>query len=521
MAMRPLLIGMVLLVMAGCARNRLPVAEPAPDVTARLAQSEALVRIGCFDCLVEALREYEAVLGMARVTPADVEAATVGAVRAALLLELRERELGTTDSGYRERARRLIGSRTDLQGRFALHLITIDSIPWRLTRFNVPTDPAELTRQQQLRANYASLLAERRATAEQDPLSAYSWLAFFCTHSSSREDRSRDALRAALPTLRDEPIVAYRLSTCIGTEPAPLTALLEQQPRFVEITYWLGQVALGRIQLEQAERLFSIAFQWRPEWPALTAALGNVYFTFEEPARALEYYDRTLALAPGHPDAILGRVKALSLLERHAEAIALVDEALRGDSRVFPGELYYWRAWNDVQTGELEQGWLDIQQADRLWVNSEVSKLGGIIAYRRRELEIAKERFRAAYKLAPEDCENSFYLGNVHAEQRDWPLTVAIFPIAARCVERGRETLRKEIAGIEASDWAPDRKARQIARREAQIAGAARMLAVSNFNTAAAHFNLGNREDARLYAERVADDEQFAERAREILKRLQ
>jgi hypothetical protein len=46
------------------------------------------------------------------------------------------------------------------------------------------------------------------------------------------------------------------------------------------------------------------------------------------------------------------------------------------------------------------------------------------------------------------------------------------------------------------------------------------MLATAWFNAAAAHFNLGHRDDARRFAERVIDDEQFAERAQEILARL-
>jgi len=121
----------------------------------------------------------------------------------------------------------------------------------------------------------------------------------------------------------------------------------------------------------------------------------------------------------------------------------------------------------------------------------------------------------------PEDCETSYLLGNVHAEMRDWPLTSAVFSRTATCIERARDGLRKEITAIEVSTWDPERKKRQIARREAQIAGAARMLVTSWFNIAVSNFNLGSRDEARRYAERVVDDEQFAERARDILKRLQ
>ena len=96
-----------------------------------------------------------------------------------------------------------------------------------------------------------------------------------------------------------------------------------------------------------------------------------------------------------------------------------------------------------------------------------------------------------------------------------------MFDGAASCLDAARAGLRKEISTIEASNWDPARKRRQIERRETQIAAAARMLATSWFNMAVANFNLGSKDEARQYAERVAGDEQFAERARDILKRLQ
>ena len=289
----------------------------------------------------------------------------------------------------------------------------------------------------------------------------------------------------------------------------------------MEITYWLAQVAQGRRQIEEVERLFGIAFKWRPRWPAVTAAIGNVAFAFEENERALEFFDRTIALAPDHPEALIGRIKALSLLGRAKEAFAAIDAVLAAEGRVFPGEVYYWRAWNFTQIQDLDMAWTAIEQANRLWVNSEVSKLGGIIAYRRLQRPAAIERFTAAQKLAPDDCENAYYLGIVYAEQRDWPATKNVFDGAASCLDAARAGLRKEIATIEASNWDPARKMRQIERRETQIAAAARMLATSWFNMAVANFNLGSRDEARQYAERVAGDEQFAERARDILKRLQ
>jgi tetratricopeptide (TPR) repeat protein len=275
-------------------------------------------------------------------------------------------------------------------------------------------------------------------------------------------------------------------------------------------------------RIEEAEQLFASAFKWRSRWPAVTAALGNVYSAFEEYEKALDFFDRTLALTRDHPEALIGRIRTLSLLGRSADAFAAIDAVLAVEGgRAFPGEVYYWRAWNFTQIMDLDMAWTAIEQANTLWVNSEVSKLGGIIAYRRWQRPAAIERFTAAQKLAPDDCENAYYLGITHAELRDWPATRTVFEGATTCIDRARAGLRKEIATIEASSWDPARKMRQVARREAQIEGGARMLSTSWFNIAVANFNLGNKEEARQYAERVVGDEQFAERARDILKRLQ
>jgi tetratricopeptide (TPR) repeat protein len=511
-----------LLIGSACAKSRAPALPPAPDVNGRLARAADLLRTGCFDCLEEALAEYDAVRQIPNLRPVDAEAATDGAIGAALLMELRQRELGMADDGYLQRARDLIGTREDRVAAFAPHLDAVESIPRRDARFLAQTGADGLRRMQELRAKFPALVEERRLGADANPLAAYFWLAFYCTHSDSRDDRSLSTLLGPLVLMRDLPIVDYRTATCLGTQSEPLKALLDREPRFVEITYWLAQVAQAGTQIEEAERLFGIAFKWRPRWPAVTAALGNVYAAFEENERALEFFDRTLAIAPDHPEALIGRIKALSLLGRPKEAFAAIDAVLAAEGgRVFPGEVYYWRAWNFTQIQDLDMAWTAIEQANRLWVNSEVSKLGGIIAYRRWQRPAAVERFTAAQKLAPDDCENAYYLGIVHAELRDWPATRTVFEGAAGCIDRAREGLKKEIGAIEASNWDPARKMRQIARREAQIEAAAHMLATSWFNIAVANFNLGNKDGARQYAERVVGDEQFAERARDILKRLQ
>ena len=93
--------------------------------------------------------------------------------------------------------------------------------------------------------------------------------------------------------------------------------------------------------------------------------------------------------------------------------------------------------------------------------------------------------------------------------------------LEAATLPRGQRRARtcEEIASIQASSEPPARKAAKIARREQYIAKARRQIATSWFNIAVAYYNLSRRSEARQFAEKVADDEQFGERARELMAR--
>jgi tetratricopeptide (TPR) repeat protein len=192
----------------------------------------------------------------------------------------------------------------------------------------------------------------------------------------------------------------------------------------------------------------------------------------------------------------------------------------RSSGRGDHGDAYYWRAWNELRLGRIEQAWADVQAAQKLWVNADVSKLAGLIAYRRQQLEVAEGELQEGHRLNPDDCETTFNLGAVHLDQRKWQEAVRAHVLTAQCLETARNRLREEIDAIHSSSAAADRKSRQIATRQSEIATADRMLARSWFDTAVAYFNLSRTEEARLYAEKVASDPQYAARAEELLNRL-
>ena len=519
--MRRFCLFVVLLVAAACTRPRPEVVTAPPlDVQPRLDAADALVRAGCFDCLEEALRSYNELRVLPNIPPASGEAALIGSVRAELLLDLRQRELGMVDRGYLQRARDTLAPREDLKQTFAPLMDDVAMTAWRVQRLDAPPMDPELRRRYvELQRNIPAALEARRSTADADLVSAYLWIAFSCT-LGDRASRERASLLGPLEHWREAPIVAYRAATCGSPQREPLTTLLEREPRFLEINFWLGAASVGALQLDAAESLLLKAYEWHDDWPALTAMLANVYVGAEELEPALTFYERTLVLTPGHGDAVVGRVRSLSLLGRHREALEAIDEALGQRDRAFAGDMYYWRAWNEVELGTLDQAWLDIEQASRLWVNSEVAKLAGVIAYRRRDLPLAMKRFAEARRLNADDCETQNYIGIIHAERSEWLPTAETFIPTVTCLERARDGVRKEIERIGTLQTSEDRRARWVARRTAQIDTATRMIATAWFNIAAAYFNLGRREEARPFAERLVDDERFADRARDLLGRL-
>jgi tetratricopeptide (TPR) repeat protein len=506
----------VVLGASACSRATRPAVAlaPAPTPAQRLASADALVRAGCLDCLIAAYGEYD----LLRTFPAARDAATAGAVRSAALVALRERELGLVDEGYGQRARALLIGAPNLPNWLPTLLDIIDVLPASvggITR--TPTSDIDLDRARVLRANHAAWNTRLRELAPIDELAAYVWLAFTCGATESR-DLTLDQIVEPASTFKDAPLVGFKRAICRGIEPQPLLGLRDSDPRFAEVSYYLGLFAVGQRKLDEAERRFEEAYAWRTQWPSLTQSIANVAMTSEEFERSLTFYNRTLELEPHAVDAMLGKVRALTYLGRNRDAIATTDQLIA--ERWFVGDARYWRALNESELDLNEEAWVDVEAAAKLVVNAQVPKLAGLIAYRRQQLDVSRAKFEESRTRNPNDCETVFYLGVVLAEQRSWAPTADVLLDAARCLERNEIAYLEEIASIQASNDPPARKAGKIARREQYLAKGRRQLATSWFDIAVAYYNLSRKAEARLFAEKVAADEQFGERAREIMARL-
>jgi tetratricopeptide (TPR) repeat protein len=510
--MRRTALLVVVLAISACSHRR-PTA-PSPDLhSARLAAAAAQVRAGCLDCLIASFREYDAL----RALPAAAEEAAAGAVRAAALIALRQRELGMVDEGYLQRARRIVEGTSTVPAILLTILEVIDATPAASVGAGHPTSDLDLERMRLMRTNREAWTAALRESAGAEVAASYTWLVFMCGTSDAR-NMSRDELLAPTASFADLPLLQYRSATCRAFEEERLLALQAAEPRFREIDYARGLSFVGKRKLDDADAAFERAREWHPAWPTLTLAVANVAMTAEEFERALAMYDETLRYEPKAVDALLGKVRALTFLARNEEAIATVDQLLA--ERWYVGDGRYWRAVNELQLERFDEAWTDIELAAKLLINAEVPKLAGIIAYRRHELEVSRAKFDESRSRNPQDCETGYYLGLVLAELSQWPRASEIIPEAARCLQGAVEQSLAAIEQIRAGDDPPARKARKIASREQRIATARRWIATSWFNSAICYYNLSRPADARDYAERVVNDEQFGERARELLSRL-
>jgi hypothetical protein len=229
-----------------------------------------------------------------------------------------------------------------------------------------------------------------------------------------------------------------------------------------------------------------------------------------------QFYDETLTLAPNYPDALLGKLRALTYLGKQEDAIAVADQLLALARH--PGDANYWKAYNELDLKRLDAAWADVEAADRLLINSDVPKLAGIIAIDRTQYDVARQRLETSRSRNPNDCTTLYYLLLVHAELRLWNDAARGAVSAAGCLTASEVGLRAESERIRGDEKLPDaRKARMIAGRERQISNAVKMRASCWYNGAVANYNLGKKEDAKELAQKIADDEQFGDRAKQLL----
>jgi hypothetical protein len=108
----------------------------------------------------------------------------------------------------------------------------------------------------------------------------------------------------------------------------------------------------------------------------------------------------------------------------------------------------------------------------------------------------------------------------VLTQQAQWTQSSRAAANAAACFDADLARLSTEIDSLRTSDMRVDQRDRQIDKRQQQIRSETRMRAASWYDAAAANYNLSRKDAARQFAEKLLDDEQYGDRARDLIARL-
>lgn len=501
--MKVRILGLIVL-LSGCAAKVV-----APWFVAERAKAEALFKDGCYTCLKESLALYEKMLASS--TPPL--GADERAFDAALLIAVREKELGIPGDAAMQRARGMAPpSRQALLD--AAELIIGDT-----SGFD-PEQRAQLSGRS--RPSIEPDNPKRRALdafADDDLAAKYVGLAIDCEQQKLIEQVDMPALKS---TYANTPLLLFRLATCGRPSPPDVGATRAADPRWLDTLYWEGRrelvASMGTaIDFPKALGLYQQGLAAFPDSLSLGMAVPNLDLAAEEFEGAVAGYDAVLAKFPTHRDALNGRMQALSYLLKHDEAIAVATKILElGTWNI--SDANYWRAWNRYHLKQYDEAWADVENATRGLSNARVYMLAGLIAYARKELPTAVQRFDRAFQLDSTACDAVWMSGLVSIDRNELAVAAPKFTRGMTCFVSSAAALRADAKRVEDAvakrgTPATAREQRQIERSKRDAVNADEKSAMSAYNAAQCYARTGNKQLALTHVDVAIDYPSMHEKA--------
>jgi tetratricopeptide (TPR) repeat protein len=504
-----------LILLSFCAPKPSPeLAAPSADAIREIEEADALRQMGCYVALLRAFGIYERLYTQA----ATKKVVAPKLTPTALLLAAREKELGIVSPTHLDKALEVIRENPSLIA-YVPYAEIVGLLRIRgkgvMEEIGSVVDPRFGA---EAEAKLEKMDDELRQKASADEFFAYVYAARQCAFSSRNE--KRDDLNGLWTLFPDSPLLKYKQATCSQENEFLLQALVAAEPQFYEAEYHLGNISLRQGLLLKSEEHFLKAYEGIRESPQITVSLASVAFATEELERSLDFYEKTLALAPEYREALLGKAVCLSYLSRPAEAIS-VGKRIIALGYWLLGESYYWMAWNQHELKEDEAAAASIEESKgRLPTSSEVFTLSGIIAMERGDPVKAEKDFKEALQYNSSNSEALFRLGSLYSQREDWPNSADYFERAGWNYGTEALVIQNKIDQAEKSTMAAERKEKFLKKKRYQLEKTRLIEATAFYNSAAGFFNAGRKAKALELATRAAAHPSFKQKAEELVSRI-
>jgi len=513
-AVRILLILLLAVLIDSCALKK---PEITPQQLAEyykiIEEADKLYERGAYTCLKKAFSLYEEALSV----PVFQNQNREKLLRISILLAIREKELGFLEDTYLKKASTIISNSLSLAD-YSVILEIASTLPRKTAgivgdlvedgqRVVIPFD--------EIRENFTDWLALLKQRSDEDALYAYIYISSCAAFYYLIEEKPDFA--SIQEAYADSLLIQYVLSLQSTDSQKNFEKLRQDEPRFYEAYYFLGQIALKMGRLITAEKNLLRAYQEFPGSSSIVISLASLYYAFEELDLSLEYYEQAIKMAPNYRDALLGKVICLSFLGRHHEAIEACNIML-ALGNYYLGESHYWLAWNQNELGELENAWENIENSKKYLIGyGQVYSLAGTIAFNQKNLDEAENNFFEACKQDASNGDPPYYMGKIKTIREDWLNSGVYFERASGNYQRKEELIQKKIREIESSSLSEERKKKYLARKKNQLSRLQLTKATAWYNAAAGYCNAGMKKKAIELAQKAASHSALKDKAQELL----
>jgi hypothetical protein len=500
-------------------------AGPASELEKKAAAADAFMKKGCYADFKKALEIYSQLYAQ----PSVSKAITVPYLKALILMAVRERDLGILNDGTLGKAHDILRRHPSLSY-FVPYVQLASHMPLKARGIIEDTDVMRTVNIVNRTLKDAGVMADMRGKALADEDLAYLYLVF-CT-SYANYLNQREDLSVVTRLYPDSMLFKYAAATTYPRQdPTALRALAQAEPDFYEAYYSLGELALGvdkppDIDLEllssvRAENYFLKALEGVPESAQIMIYLGGICITTEEFHKALDDFDKALALVPTYRDATLGKAICLSSLGRRREAIEILNGLINAGTYLM-GESYYWLARNYHELKDMDKAELSIEESKgRLPTDSEVCGLAGTLALETNKLDKAESEFIESLRYNGRNINSVLGLAEVYAKQLKWLDSAAFYAHAIKAIGQRETELAEIMKRIEGSKLDPERKAKIFAKKEQQRRVLEENEAAAYYQAAVGYSNGGQRAQALEMAAKAAAYPQFKEAAEKLMSRIQ